>query len=396
MHTNPPSGSKKWTLHKLNVAGTAGFSLIELMVGIVVALICTLAIMAAFAVFEGQKRTTTNGDDAQQNGSYALYYLERQIRTAGSGIVQGNSWGLWGCPMTAKTAGSVKLAAAPAAPFTTWPATTRAMSVLISAGANDASGHPTSDVIGIVSGSPAARVFKAAVTSTPSATSVVLGNAFGIFSGDYLIGVPTAGTCALVLTNTAPDATGAITFDGNNSAAVGLTGAAYAFDMGPDPIVSLYGVDPTTNSLVTLDLLGRQINGVAATNVPIADGIVIVKALYGVHDATSACQAAGQNANCIDEWVSPAAGTPWAIGTINASVASASTAMNAIKAVRVAVVAQSRIAQRTTDYSTGKITLSLFSDLPALTTVVTTDIRYRYKVYDTTIPIRNGLIQKYF
>ncbi len=382
-------------MHRLRVRGNAGFSLIELMVGIVVALICTLAIMAAFAVFEGQKRTTTNGDDAQQNGSYALYYLERQIRTAGSGIVQGNKWGLWGCPMTAKTAGVVQLGAVPAAPFTIWPATTRAMSVLISAGPNDASGNPTSDVIGIVSGSPAARVFKAAVTSTPSATSVVLANSFGIFSGDYLIGVPSTGTCALALTNTAPDATGSITFDGNNTAAAGLSGAAYAFDLGPDPIISLYGVDPTTNSLVTLDLLGRKINGVAATNVPIADGIVIIKALYGVHDVSSACQTAGQNANCIDEWVSPAAGTPWAIGTINASVSSASAAMTAIKAVRVVVVAQSRLAQRTTDY-TGNATISLFKDIPSLTMVVTTDIRYRYKVYDTTIPIRNGLIQKYF
>ena len=381
-------------MHRFRVGGSAGFSLIELMVGIVVALICTLAIMAAFAVFEGQKRTTTNGDDAQQNGSYALYYLERQLRTAGSGIVQGNKWGLWGCPITAKTAGAVQLGAVPAAPFTIWPATTRAMSVLISAGPNDASGNPTSDVIGIVSGSPAARVFKAAVTSTPSTTSVVLANSFGIFSGDYLIGVPSTGTCALALTNTAPDATGSITFDGNNSAAVGLTGATYAFDMGPDPIVSLYGVDPTTNSLVTLDLLGRKINGVAATNIPIADGIVMVKALYGVHDVSSACQAAGQNANCIDRWVAPT-GATWSIGAVNASVASASAAMTAIKAVRVAVVAQSRLAQRTSDY-TGQATLSLFADLSALTMVITTDKRYRYQVYDTTIPIRNGLIQKYF
>jgi type IV pilus assembly protein PilW len=82
-----------------------GFSLIELMVGIVISLIGTLAIMAAFALFEGQKRTTTAGDDAQQNGSYSLYALERQLRTGGSGLVQGNSYGIWGCAISARTAG---------------------------------------------------------------------------------------------------------------------------------------------------------------------------------------------------------------------------------------------------------------------------------------------------
>src|SRR5258708_3673161 len=74
-----------------------GFTLIELMVGLLISLICTLAMMAAFAGFEGQKRTTTSGNDAQQNGSYSLFQLERQIRSAGSGLTQGNRYNLWGC-----------------------------------------------------------------------------------------------------------------------------------------------------------------------------------------------------------------------------------------------------------------------------------------------------------
>jgi type IV pilus assembly protein PilW len=401
MSKNKNNGNGGALFTKRRGGSVTGFSLIELMVGIVVSLICTLAIMAAFAIFEGQKRTTSAGDDAQQNGSYALYYLERQIRTAGSGLVQGNLWGIWGCPVVGKTSGvGVAVPAAPASlPFSIWPSTTRAVSVLIESGGS----NNVSDVIGVVSGSAAARVFVAPVANPPSATgntSVTLSNSFGIQNGDYLLGVtansPTNG-CPLALSNSAP-AANVISLDSANSVASGLTGATSVFDLGPDPIMSLYGVDPTINSLVTYDLLQRPINGVAAANIPVADGIVLIKALYGVHDGTC-----GSDADCIGSWQAPTGN--WAIGTLSptalsaTSVTTAATAMNSIKAIRVAVVAQSRISQRSSDYSPvgGGTSITLFTDLPAAQQIqVTTDPTYRYKIYDTTIPIRNAQIQKYF
>ena len=110
---------------------------------------------------------------------------------------------------------------------------------------------------------------------------------------------------------------------------------------------------------------------------------------------------AGEDVNYIDSWVAPT-GT-WAITAISptalstASTQAAFNAMTAIKAIRLVVVAQSRISQRSQDYATGSQTLTLFTDLPAAQEVtITTDPTYRYKVYDTTIPIRNALITKYF
>lgn len=76
-------------MHSRLLSATRGFSLIELMVGIVISIICTLGMMAAFSAYESQKRTTTNGSDAQQNGSFSTFMLEREIRTAGSALVQG-------------------------------------------------------------------------------------------------------------------------------------------------------------------------------------------------------------------------------------------------------------------------------------------------------------------
>jgi type IV pilus assembly protein PilW len=372
------------------VPKSRGFSLIELMVGIVISLIGTLAIMAAFALFEGQKRTTTAGDDAQQNGSFALYTLERQLRTAGSGLVQGNRYGLWGCAINANTSGAVVLpSGALAPPFNLWPTTTLAMPVLVSAGG------ALPDVIGVISGNPAGRVFKAPVSSTPDALTVVLTNSYGIFANDYLLGTLPSGACALAFASTAPNASNSITLLAASSATGGLQTATGVYDMGSAPIFSLYGIDPTTNSLVTYDLLQRPstAGGAAPGAIPIADRIVQMKALYGIHDGTI-CGTA--DASCIDYWVQPT-GTTWGIAALTANTAAATTAMGEIKAIRVAVVAQSRLPERTSDYSTGQTTLTLFRDLAAtLRYSVVTLPQYRYKVYDTTIPIRNAMITRYF
>jgi len=64
--------------------------------------------------------------------------------------------------------------------------------------------------------------------------------------------------------------------------------------------------------------------------------------------------------------------------------------------VRIAVVAQSLLPERAADYS-GASTLTLFGDLDAgLRYTVGTQPQYRYKVYDTVIPIRNAIITRHF
>jgi type IV pilus assembly protein PilW len=50
----------------------SGFSLIEILVGLLIGMLSVIVIMQVFGVFEGNKRTTTGGDDAQINGTVAL------------------------------------------------------------------------------------------------------------------------------------------------------------------------------------------------------------------------------------------------------------------------------------------------------------------------------------
>ncbi len=67
-------------------ARLAGFTLVEIMIGLLIGVIGIVVIMQVFAVSEGYKRTATSGTDAQVNGSIALYLLEREIRLAGYGM----------------------------------------------------------------------------------------------------------------------------------------------------------------------------------------------------------------------------------------------------------------------------------------------------------------------
>lgn len=68
----------------------AGVTLIELMVGLVIGLVALLVIGQTMAVFEGEKRSTTGGSDAQTNGYAALLAMERDIRMVGGGMVGAN------------------------------------------------------------------------------------------------------------------------------------------------------------------------------------------------------------------------------------------------------------------------------------------------------------------
>ena len=364
-----------------------GFSLIELMVGMLVSMICMLAMMAAFAVYEGKKRTTTSGNDAQQNGSYALYTLERQLRTAGSGIVQGLNHGLWGCPVTAYTGGKKVLPAASLpAPFASsgWPLTTRLVPVLIASG-----GKNGSDVIGVISGDSALQVFSVAVSSTPSTHGVVVSNALGFFTGDYLIGTLSNGTCAMAhiasnggTATQVPSTT--LVLDTPNSPSSGLQTATNVFNIGPSPSFTLYGVDPSSGSLVSWDLLQRSVDNQPAAITPVADGIVMVKALYGI-------QASGSS-NLT--WKQPAG--DWDISKLTAGTNAAAVAMSQIKAIRVAIVAQSRLPEREADYK-GEPKLTLFKDLPTdVQSSVPLDTQFRYQVYETTIPVRNAMVSQFY
>jgi type IV pilus assembly protein PilW len=91
-----------------------GFTLIELMIGLAVSLVTTLAITQILLTSESQKRTTTSGSDAQVSGVLAMDTLRNSIQMAGYGFTNlpaSNS--ILGCPLETKFKGSSVVGFAP-------------------------------------------------------------------------------------------------------------------------------------------------------------------------------------------------------------------------------------------------------------------------------------------
>lgn len=64
----------------------AGFSLIELMIGMLIGLLCTMVIASVLSAAEGNRRGTTSGTDAQVAGNLALFNVRRDIESSGYGF----------------------------------------------------------------------------------------------------------------------------------------------------------------------------------------------------------------------------------------------------------------------------------------------------------------------
>ncbi len=81
-----------------------GFTMVELMVGMLIGLLAVIVITQVMLIAEGQKRTTTGGSDAQVNGALALYAIQRDVEMAGYGIA--SSPNAIGCPISARFNGA--------------------------------------------------------------------------------------------------------------------------------------------------------------------------------------------------------------------------------------------------------------------------------------------------
>lgn len=81
-----------------------GVTLVELMVGMLIGLLAVIVITQVMLISEGQKRTTTGGSDAQVNAALALYAVQRDVEMAGYGITSSPT--AIGCPISARFNGA--------------------------------------------------------------------------------------------------------------------------------------------------------------------------------------------------------------------------------------------------------------------------------------------------
>ncbi|MFN4063197.1 prepilin-type N-terminal cleavage/methylation domain-containing protein [Aquabacterium fontiphilum] len=174
--------------HSPSLGQQRGFTLVELMVGLALGLITTLIIAQVMINADAQQRTTTQGTDAQINGASAVYLLSRDLQAAGYGLI--SKAADLGCPIRAvqPDGQALDLTLAP---------------VLIG---TDANGNAT---IRTLSSGKAAFAVPVRVQNQYSAgeTSFVVPSSLGVVAGDLLLVAPDAwdadNWCALMQANSA-------------------------------------------------------------------------------------------------------------------------------------------------------------------------------------------------
>lgn len=169
-----------------------GFTLIELMVALLLGLLTVLVITQVLFESEGRKRTVSMGSDAQTNGAMSLYTLQQDIQMAGYGLTA--SPDALGCDVRAQYGTFSPFA------FTLAP-------VVIGDGA---AGAP--DTITVLRGRTARFALPMVLSEAhlPTDDHFTVGSSFGAIAGNMMIAVPKvqdpATWCSLVKVTDDPSA----------------------------------------------------------------------------------------------------------------------------------------------------------------------------------------------
>ena len=372
--------------------GQAGLSLVEIMVGVLIGMIGIIVIFQMLATSEERKRTASAGSDVQVTGIIGLTTLERDVREAGYGFSSAaydtGITPVMGCTVNAYDNGR------PTAAFTY-----RLTPIQIIQGAGTAS-----DTVIVLRGSggtfPAAHVF----TESTDTSKKTRGRA-GISPRDVLLvgrTTPTLDCITIEVTDTSdadaltirnnqgsynytvylPDgstSTESRIARHNNPAPPVNFSAGYLFNLGNSPRRNIWTVQ-NGRLQVTNDLLYQDTDGNGANDpVEVADNVITLQAEYGVDANNNGRVETG-------EWTTtdPATTIAWAN----------------VLAVRVGLLVRSGQFERTPVTTTvpswtgGQFVIanldgSSSGSSPA--DPANNWRHYRYRVYETVIPLRNML-----
>lgn len=349
----------KTTLH--NRDHTKGFSLVEVMVGMTLGLLTVLVIMQVFSVFENQKRTTTAGSDAQENGLMAVVQLEQEIRNAGMGITDSAAFDCTSIYSYYDPGSGTATTPAPGIPTSIMAPIT-----IIDGGATG------SDTITMTRGTGFLGSIPATITSgMPQPSSELNVNRTTGFANGNLILMSQGGQCTVMQVTQVQDA--ALKIQHNPAS----SGPAY------NPAASFYNTNPgntwptfTTGAKIlnfgslvintySVDAnYSLQMVDTSAVTTTLVKDIVSLQAQYGI---------AATGSQDVTQWVDATAASGF--NTLN------STKVKRIKAIRITVVARSgkKEAGNVTASAPGGVDISTLPDWQ----------RYRYRVYTTIIPLRN-------
>lgn len=263
-----------------HISRQRGFSLVEILIGMLIAMIGVVIMMEVLLTSDQRTRTTTTGNDALSSGAVMMHMMQRDLVQAGYGI---NSMSVLGCSLTLPNAKVVPLAPV----------------VINPAPALVAAGDPNTDTLLVIYGSDNGQP-EGNIVYSVDATEYTLQAPSAFTVGDYV--VASTGACGGGLTLARITAVSALTVTVDTAVA----GATVLHNLGRAPRVIAYRV--REGSLQSCDYMaGDCSNGSAANWSAVAGDIVSLRAQYG-HDTTAAMDGA------VDVWngTTPANSCGWA------------------------------------------------------------------------------------
>ena len=397
----------------------SGFTIVELMVGLVIGLIATLVIVQTFSAFEGNKRSTTGTSDAQTNGSIGLYMVQRELQFAGYGIpmVSGTMPQVTTLPYNVTYQDNSALTQAQIdadalAKMAAYNARIAVDSATVTAGkvfsalkctfspdtsvdADNLAATPdilsskvvtpvtivdgasgASDSISIRYGDTTRGALHTNISVTPATPpAIIVGNNLGCQPNDLVLisgnsNYPDYDTACYV---TRVTSTTAQLATANEIRLASLTGINSAK---PQRLACLGKVKEITFDVSANQL--RKTNLSTGTLEPVLSEIVSLQAQYGVSVTA--------NSEIVNSW-QDASGASWANPTL--------ANRNLIKAVRIAIVARNNLLEKTivsqacNGSTTGIAAVCAFG---GNVTFANADwANYRYRVYEVVVPLKNML-----
>ncbi len=359
-------------LQKNSRQNQIGFSLIELMVGLAMGLLVTLIVTQTMGTFETQSRSTTGSADAQTNGNMALFTIGRELKQAGFALMPSGEAGVADSPYDCTALNLNTSGVNSIIPY----AITDGVAV---AGVSNAS-----DTITIRYGNSPTGGGKSILNddATNIAALRSVDSNLGCNVNDTAI-IMNAGVCDLTRVTAVSNV--AVVTDPQTvtlSDAIGSAGNDFAC------------LGPWTEVVYDINNAGE----LTRNGTPMISDVVNIQAQYGISIAASS--------NQVNQWVEPT-GATWA--------APSAANLKLIKAIRVAVVTRnpqidrdvvtqvcsSRTLLGPTGLCAWEAVLSggaITTDSPApLLDLSQADAdwdRYRYSVFETVIPLRNGIWAK--
>lgn len=335
-----------------------GFSLVEIMIAMVVGMLGILIIMQVFLVAEGQKRTTTGGANAQENALMAMFTLERELRIAGLGLV-----GLGCTTINAYNANMTPTTYS----FNPWPVTI----------ARDTPAAGSDRITLLYSNSAFGNISTTLTNPAPVSSALVnvVANGDGFVQSNLFVVSSPPLPCTMLQASQDGQKTGSdwnIQHNPGGAYVYNPPGGNNIFPAGGYPVgARVTNMGSMVNHeyyVANNNLMMRDVNLPNSATNPIAlvDGVVSIRAQYG------------RDTN--------------ADGYVDVYDTTAPASATDVVAVRIAVVARSGQLETT---AVSPATLVLWNGGTTANggaiALNTTAQLYRYKTYQTTIPLRNIL-----